>query len=135
MANALVSACSSRWLTMAFWWECRYSIGSSMVMMCTGFSRLTLSSMAASVVDLPEPVGPVTSTRPRGFSHRVSTIGGSPSSLKPRISYGMRRKAAATAPRWMKTLARKRASPLMPKEKSSSRVSSSRCFWASVRTE
>ncbi len=31
--------------------------------------------MAASVVDLPDPVGPVTSTRPRGFSHRVRTIG------------------------------------------------------------
>ena len=31
-------------------------------------SRLILSIIAASVVDLPEPVGPVTSTRPRGFS-------------------------------------------------------------------
>ncbi len=28
---------------------------------------LILSIMAASVVDFPEPVGPVTSTRPRGF--------------------------------------------------------------------
>ena len=31
-------------------------------------SRLILSIIAASVVDFPEPVGPVTSTRPRGFS-------------------------------------------------------------------
>ena len=30
--------------------------------------RLISSIIAASVVDLPEPVGPVTSTRPRGFS-------------------------------------------------------------------
>ena len=28
---------------------------------------MILSIIAASVVDLPEPVGPVTSTRPRGF--------------------------------------------------------------------
>ena len=39
-----------------------------MVMMCSCRSRLILSIIAASVVDLPEPVGPVTSTRPRGFS-------------------------------------------------------------------
>jgi hypothetical protein len=49
---------------------CRWmnSIGSSTVMMCPFRSRLILSIIAASVVDLPEPVGPVTSTRPRGFS-------------------------------------------------------------------
>jgi len=33
------------------------SIGSSMVMMWMAFSRLILLMMAASVVDLPEPVG------------------------------------------------------------------------------
>ncbi len=37
-------------------------------------------------VDFPDPVGPVTSTRPRGFEHRLSTTVGSPSSRKPRIS-------------------------------------------------
>ena len=31
--------------------------------------------MAASVVDLPEPVGPVTSTSPRGLSHILLTTG------------------------------------------------------------
>ena len=36
-------------------------------MMCWRVSLLILSIIAASVVDLPEPVGPVTSTRPRGF--------------------------------------------------------------------
>jgi hypothetical protein len=34
--------------------------------------------MAARVVDLPLPVGPVTSTRPRGFSVRLSTDRGQP---------------------------------------------------------
>ena len=34
--------------------------------------------MAASVVDLPEPVGPVTSTSPRGLSHILLTTGGRP---------------------------------------------------------
>ena len=39
-----------------------------MVTMWTGLGLLMWSIMAASVVVLPEPVGPVTSTRPRGSS-------------------------------------------------------------------
>ena len=42
-------------------------MGSSMVMMCSSRVSLISSIMAASVVDLPEPVGPVTRTKPRGF--------------------------------------------------------------------
>jgi hypothetical protein len=38
-----------------------------MVMMWSSRVRLISSITAASVVDLPEPVGPVTSTSPRGF--------------------------------------------------------------------
>ena len=38
-----------------------------MVMMCSSRVSLISSIIAASVVDLPEPVGPVTSTKPRGF--------------------------------------------------------------------
>ena len=53
-----VSACSSRWLTMHFLWPWRNSIGSSIVTMWSCCSRLILSSIAASVVVLPEPVGP-----------------------------------------------------------------------------
>ena len=87
--NECVSACSSRWLTTHFLCACRYSIGSSIVMMCSWRSLLILSSIAASVVDLPEPVGPVTRTRPRGLSQMPATTGGRPSSLKPRISYGI----------------------------------------------
>ena len=67
----LVSLCTSRWLTRQFlcWWM--YSIGSSIVRMCSWRSELILSIIAASVVDLPLPVGPVTSTRPRGRSASV----------------------------------------------------------------
>jgi hypothetical protein len=50
------------------------------------FSRLILSIIAACVVVLPEPVGPQTRINPRGLSQSSSTTGGSPSSLKPRIS-------------------------------------------------
>ena len=47
-----------------------------MVMMLRVVTRLTASIMAASVVDLPEPVRPVTSTSPRGENASSRTIGG-----------------------------------------------------------
>ena len=70
-----------------------------------------MSTIAASVVDLPEPVGPVTSTNPRGLRVNSSSTGGSPSSSRLGISCGMRRKAALIEPRWKKQLTRKRATP------------------------
>ena len=84
-ANPCVSLCTSRWLTMQplCWWM--YSIGSSIVRMCSRRSLLILSIIAASVVDLPLPVGPVTSTSPRGRSASVAMTAGRPSSLKPLI--------------------------------------------------
>ena len=88
--------------------------------------------MAAREVVLPEPVTPVTRTRPLGFSQRVWTMGGSPSWSNERITSGMERKAPAVAPRWLNTLARNRDTPWRPKEKSTSRSSSSRCFCWSV---
>ena len=51
------------------WW--RNSIGSSIVMMCSSRVWLITSISDASVVDLPEPVGPVTSTSPRGRSAKL----------------------------------------------------------------
>ncbi len=42
-------------------------MGSSMVTMWSERVSLISSMMAARVVDLPEPVGPVTSTNPRGL--------------------------------------------------------------------
>ena len=41
-------------------------MGSSMVTMCPARVRLAMSTRAATVVDLPEPVGPVIRTSPRG---------------------------------------------------------------------
>ena len=91
---------SSRWLTMQRLCECRNSIGSSMVMMCS--SRVSLISLIseASVVDLPEPVGPVTSTIPRGFLPKLRTTDGRPSCSSGTVSVGIRRKAAPMVPRW-----------------------------------
>ena len=65
--KSVASAPISRWLTMQLLWRCRNSIGSSIVRMCSARSRLIRSTIDASVVDLPEPVGPVTSTKPRGL--------------------------------------------------------------------
>ena len=48
--------------------RCKNSIGSSMVIMCSAFVELMRSIIAASVVDLPEPVTPVTRIKPRGMS-------------------------------------------------------------------
>ncbi len=89
----------------------------------------------ASVVDFPEPVGPVTRISPRGFFASSATTGGSPSSWKVRILKGMVRNAPATAPRCMNTFARNRESPFTPKDRSSSFSSSNLCFCESVRIE
>ena len=80
---------TSRWLTSESCDGCTNSIGSSRVMMCARRRRLMASTMAASVVDLPLPVGPVTRTRPFGRSLSVLTAGGRPSCSKVRIFAGI----------------------------------------------
>ena len=72
-------------------------------------SRLIMSTIEARVVDLPEPVGPVTRTKPRGLRVNSASGAGSPSCSRVLISLGIRRKAALIEPRWKKTLTRKRA--------------------------
>ena len=67
--------------------------------------------MAASVVDLPEPVGPVTSTKPRGLLVKVRRIFGRPSVSSAGMSCGIRRKAAPIEARWKYAFTRKRALP------------------------
>ncbi len=74
-------------------------------------SSLIMSTIEARVVDLPEPVGPVTRTKPRGLRVKSESTAGSPSDSRLSISFGIRRKAALTEPRWKKTLTRKRATP------------------------
>jgi len=78
-------------------------------MMCSWRVSLILSIIEASVVDLPLPVGPVTSTSPRGLSVMSSMAFGRPSSPKLLISCGMVLNAAPIEPRWKYTLTLKRA--------------------------
>ena len=65
--NDSVCGPTSRWLIRHFLASCTNSIGSSTVRMWPYSFSFTSFTIAASVVDLPEPVGPVTSTRPRGY--------------------------------------------------------------------
>src|SRR5579875_2065117 len=100
---------SSRWLTRQRLWECRTSIGSSIVRMWSSRVRLISSMSAASVVVLPEPVGPVTSTMPRGSLAISRTECGMPSFSSEEMSEGVMRKAALTAPRCRYAFTRMRA--------------------------
>src|SRR5258708_1790968 len=113
-ANAGVSTSTSRWLTKPFLSRCRNSIGSSIVMMCSGRLELIRSSMAASVVDLPEPVTPVTSTMPRASSQMCSMTLGRYSSSRARILVGITRRTSPTLPRCWNTFTRKRPRPATP---------------------
>ena len=59
---------TSRWLMIELRSRCRNSIGSSIVTMCLDIVRFMWSIIAASVVDLPEPVVPVSRMIPRSSS-------------------------------------------------------------------
>ena len=80
--------------------------------------------MPASVVDLPDPVGPVTSTSPRGSMHRSRNTLGACSSSRLSICEGMLRNTAPAPRFWLNTLTRKRASFGISNEKSVSKYSS-----------
>ena len=69
------------------------------------------STIAASVVDLPEPVVPVSRMIPRCSSASVRITGGRPRSSIVRTWNGIARQTIATVPRWRKALTRKRESP------------------------
>src|SRR5688572_5292028 len=124
LLNDSVCGPTSRWLIRHFFDSCTNSIGSSTVRMwpCS-FSFLWLT-MPASVVDLPEPVGPVTSTTPRGWSARSAKILGALRSSSERIFEGIVRITAAAPRCCTKALTRKRARLGIAKEKSHSRFSS-----------
>ena len=77
-------------------------------MMWTALSRLILLMIAARLVDLPEPVGPVTSTIPlRSFAISLSWDG-IPSSSTVGILFGITRSTIEKLPRCENTLTRKR---------------------------
>ena len=106
-----VSWPTSRWLMMQLRSRCRNSIGSSIVTMCFCIVRFMWSIIAASVVDLPEPVVPVSRMIPRSSLARSVTASGRPSSSTDLIVKGMARMTTEIEPRWRKALTRKRARP------------------------
>src|SRR5947208_2936241 len=65
-ADLKLSVCTPTWRCVMrhFLFSCTNSIGSSIVMMWSVRMRFTRSTSPHKVVDLPEPVGPVTRTRP-----------------------------------------------------------------------
>ena len=109
--NESVSTPTSRWLTVASRSGCRTSMGSSMVRMCTGLVALMWSIIAARVVVLPEPVGPVTRIRPRGSSDSWRTTGGRPSSSNEGLPDADEPADEGVMPRWRKALTRNRPRP------------------------
>ena len=132
-ANDSVCTRTSRWLTRHFLWRCTNSIGSSTVRIWAWRSQLIRSTIAASVVDFPDPVGPVTSTSPRSARAISASTGGSPSAANDLISVGMTRKTAPSPRRPTKKLQRKRARLGISMLKSRSRFSSKRFCWSPVR--
>jgi hypothetical protein len=91
--KSVVSRPISRWLTMHEWSLCSTSIGSSIVTMCCFRVLFMWSIIAASVVVFPEPVAPVTSTRPRCSSARRRTPDGRLSISKLGTFFGITRNA------------------------------------------
>ena len=106
-ASTPISICSTRLERCG----CSYSTGSSIVTMCRASRRLISSTSAASVVVLPEPVGPPTRTRPRGRRVSASVPGGRPSVARRGGCVGRARTVAAARPRSRCRLIRKRPTP------------------------
>ena len=79
------------------------------------------SIIDASVVDLPEPVVPVSRISPRSSSAISEITGGSSSSSTVLIWKGMARQTSDTDPRCTNAFTRKRATPGTEYEKSTSR--------------
>ena len=87
------------------------SIGSSMVRMWYECFPLMRSITAASVEDLPDPVGPVTSTTPLRSPAMCSSSPGRWRSAKLGTWLGITRITIAHVPRCIKTLTRNRVVP------------------------
>src|SRR5437667_532618 len=118
--NDSVSFPTSRCEMFARLSRCRNSIGSSIVMILTRRLRLMWLTIAASAVDFPDPVTPVTSTSPRGLIAISSSTAGRFKSRIVLTSYGIDRKANATVPRCWYTFVRNRPTPGTPMAKSAS---------------
>jgi hypothetical protein len=130
-----VSVPTSRWVTAPRLSFRRNSIGSSMVTRCTRRVSAMSRSSAASVEDLPEPVGPVIRTRPCGSWANSDSTGGSPQSSSDGKSNGTRRNTADTVLRCWKTEARNRDTPERLYPKSAENRSSRALRCVSVRMD
>ena len=124
LLNDCVCGPTSRWLIRQRLDSCTNSIGSSTVRMCPYTFSLMWLIIAASVVDLPEPVGPVTSTMPRGCIAISVNDFGEFSCSSVRILDGIVRITAPAPRSCTKAFTRKRASPGIENEKSHSSRSS-----------
>ena len=100
-----------------------------MVRMWHGRARLMRSTSAASVVEVPEPCGPHTSTRPRLWSLHSITSSGRPRSSGDGMPAGTSRSTAPTESRWMNADTRKRPLPGMACEVASSPSARNRSRW------
>ena len=108
-----------------------------MVRMCSARVSLIRSMIAASVVDLPDPVGPVTSTMPLFRAAVSDTALGRLSSAIVGMVGAMTRITIAKVPRWRKTLTRKRARSGIAYEKSQAPWSlsvASACAFCPIRS-
>src|SRR3989304_2971357 len=110
-AKESVSVPTSRWLTSDFLSRIRYSMGSSMVMICELRCVFICSTMLARVVVFPVPVAPVTRINPRDSMASFSTTGGRFSSSMVWIFIGMTRMTIPMVERCWKMLTRKRPRP------------------------
>ena len=82
-----------------------------MVRICLFIVRLMWSTIAANVVVLPEPVGPVTSTSPLGRSAISLSTSGRLRSSMVKTTWGIRRSTIAGPRRVSSRLMRTRAKP------------------------
>ena len=79
-----------------------------MVTMWRAADSLMWSTMAATVVVLPDPVGPVMRIRPRGSSARRRIAAGRPRVSKPGMLAGTSRRTRPSVLWWRKTFTRNR---------------------------
>ncbi len=106
-----------------------------MVRMWPGDWMLRWSIIAASVVDLPEPVAPTTRISPRGSMIRSRKIGGSCNCSMLGISLLIARMTMPTSPRCLNTLMRKRPASFTASAMFSSRLRSNIGTWPSSISE
>ncbi len=104
--NEAVSIPTSRWLMAEPLSACTNSIGSSIVTMCLPIVWLMRSIIAASVVDFPEPVVPVSSTIPRSSSASSRTHRRQREFLDRAMRWGIARQTSEITPRCWNALIR-----------------------------